>query len=542
MGGASGGATSLSTRTGIEGPTATASATEPPATETAAPTPATPAPPNGIGQLADLRPAALRPAVDLSVEPALGAGEAVIADVVGQIVASPELARRVDTLGIALRDIHGRDIFDLRAHEPLLPASTQKLITAAAALRVLGPEHRFETIVRAEIGPGGVVAGDLYLVGGGDPTLTTENYRMFVFPSRPATALEDLADRIVAAGVTRIVGGVVGDGSRFVGPTMPEGWKQEYVDDQDASQITALTVNAGIDLVVEPREGQGPQLTVTTGVDPVITTARELTALLRVRGVMVSADARTIGAPAPGRSVIASVASPPLRDILTFAVQRSDNHLADTVFRSLALTHGVGTSWTDAADAATGALSDLGIDLTGVRVVDGSGLSRDDRITADALAELDVVMRATDAEWAPLQAVMGRSGTLRRRLRGSLADGRVRGKTGTLDDVMAIELSIENFDGTPRYHLAVIGNAMEDRYVVRVLIDELVLRLIEQVEGCTRVPNGDPPVATEPPMVVPYQLACPPDVTIKPPDPPTTETEPGDSDAATVDASPKESS
>lgn len=511
----------------LQEPDETASPSEPAATS-AEPTIADDAansPTDDPAAPADAVTAGPRPAVDLTVELPLGVDDDLVAAVVAATVQSPELARRIDTLGIALRDAEGRDVYDLRAHQPFLPASTQKLVTAAAALRILGPDHRFETQARADVDPDGVVAGDLFVVGGGDPTLTTEQYRTFVFPSRPATSLEALADRIVAAGVTTINGGVVGDGTRFVGPTMPAGWKQEYIDDQDGSQITALTVDAGIDLIVEPREGQGPQLTITTGIDPVLSTATALTRLLRDRGVVVRATPRSITAPSPARQVIATVESPTVREIMTFAVQRSDNHLADTVFRSLATPQRTGTTWIEAASAASKVLEGLGIDMTGVRIVDGSGLSRNDRITADALAELDVVMRATDGEWAPLQAVMGRTGTLRRRLRGSLAEGRVRGKTGTLDDVKAVELSIENFDGTPRFHLAVIGNAREDRFVVQVLMDELVLRLIEQVEGCTRVPTGDAPAATEPPIVVPYQLACPPGVTVKPPDPVPTETD-----------------
>lgn len=513
-------------------PTATSSATTADAASGApgdvATAAGTTAPTDPSGDAPTPSPTLDPPAVDLGRELPLTAEDEAVASLVAQVVGSPGLARRSEAFGVAVRDPEGRDVFDLNADVPWLPASTQKVVTAAAALRTWGPQHRFTTEVRGVVDDDGVVTGDLFLVGGGDPTLATADYRTHVYPSRPASEIEALADAVVASGVREVRGGVVGDGTAYTSDTVPPGWKDEYLDDQNGRHVTALTVDAGLDLAVEiPEDGRGPQLTILTAPDPVVHTASRFTDLLRERGVTVSADPRRILAPSPSRPVLGTLESPPLTEILTFMMQRSDNHLADTVFRSLASRHEGGDgSWDGASNAALAVLDGLGVDTTGVRPADGSGLSRDDRVTGDAMAELDAVMYVEEPSWPSLMAVAGRSGTLRNRLRGTVADGRVRGKTGTLDDVKAVELAIEGRDGAPRYHVAVLSNARTDRWVAQVLMDELALRIVEALDGCQRVPTGEPPAQTEPPSVVPYELVCPGEPVPGPdePEPPTSPT------------------
>ena len=129
---------------------------------------------------------------------------------------------------------------------PVIPASNQKLLVGAAALAALGPDFTFTTDVRAATPPsGGVVAGDLYLVGGGDPLLTTDDFlgsNITLHEVINQTSLDTLADAIVAAGVTQVQGGIVADGSHFDDEFFRPSWSDD-IRAIEAGPIDALLVN-----------------------------------------------------------------------------------------------------------------------------------------------------------------------------------------------------------------------------------------------------------------------------------------------------------
>jgi serine-type D-Ala-D-Ala carboxypeptidase/endopeptidase (penicillin-binding protein 4) len=208
---------------------------------------------------------------------------------------------------------------------------------------------------------------------------------------------------------------------------------------------------------------------------------------------------------APIVARLATVLSPPLEEVLRFTVQRSDNHLADALALTVARARTGEGSW-DAADRAFGqVLTRFGVPTDGASFADGSGLSRDDRVTARLLVELDrrlTADRRFGATWRSLQAVAGRSGTLDRRLRGTPAEGRLLAKTGSLRDVAALSGQVIALDADPvgaagprerRYHLAVLGNDATGvgRGVVRAVVDEVVLALVADLDGCRLEPAGD---------------------------------------------------
>ena len=128
----------------------------------------------------------------------------------------------------------------------VIPASNQKLFIAATALEVLGPDFRFRTELQSAPPVGGVVPGGVYLVGGGDPVLTTalvaDPQR---YPAFNTTALETLADQLVALGITTIDGDVVGDGSRYDDEFRVDAWGDD-ITSLDAGPYDALLVNDGI--------------------------------------------------------------------------------------------------------------------------------------------------------------------------------------------------------------------------------------------------------------------------------------------------------
>jgi serine-type D-Ala-D-Ala carboxypeptidase/endopeptidase (penicillin-binding protein 4) len=420
-------------------------------------------------------------------------------------------------LGVAVTDPEGRVVAARGADRAMLPASTLKLVTAAAILRTLGPEARLRTSVEATapIGGDGVLRGDLYLSGTGDPVLATADYGRWVHPARPRTPMEDLADQLVDAGLRRVRGDVVGHADGYVGPTTAEGWLDSYFSDFDARHISGVTADAGIESrfrwpggeVPDPDDDETPPRRVRLEVaeDPGRNAALLLVRLLQQRGVRIDgrAAAREPDRPIVGR--LAQVESPPMTELLRFMVQRSDNHLADTLFHAAGRVRTGEGSWAGGERAAMQVLDHLGVDRAGVRMADGSGLSRDDRLTALALVELDRAM--SDGRhgevWRTLMAVAGESGTMSTRLRGTPAQGRTFAKTGSLRDVSSLSGFVRNEAGE-RHHFAIIANRASgaDRAVVRAFADDLALLLTADLEGCTvrsgsrrdRGPLGRPPV------------------------------------------------
>jgi serine-type D-Ala-D-Ala carboxypeptidase/endopeptidase (penicillin-binding protein 4) len=444
-------------------------------------------------------------------------------------------------LAVLVVDEHGREVAGVGPDEPLLPASTQKLVTAAGLLRTLGPEARLRTHVEASapLEENGALRGDLHLLGTGDPALATDDYGRWVYPARPRTSLDELADQLVDAGLVRVRGDVVVDAEGFTGPPRAEGWRDTYFSDLDARLVSGLTVDGGLETLVtfpgdpdleerdrdDPDDGRErarprprppvdeqedlgtPRVRVQAAQDPAVQAGVELIRLLEERGVRV--DGGAVAGPRETRAVgrLASIESPPMRVLLRFMVQQSDNHLADTLWHVLGRVRTGEGSWESGARAARQVLDLLGVDHKHAAFADGSGLSREDRLTARLLVDLDRAMTAgRHAEtWRALMAVAGEEGTLRTRLRGTPAQGRLLGKTGSLSDVSALSGVVDGAEGR-RYHFAVIANDARgaDRAVVRALVDEIGLLLSADLLACraTRDGGADDTPLGQPPVVV----------------------------------------
>ncbi len=409
------------------------------------------------------------------------------------VVASMAPSLEGAEVSVAVRDDEGRRVYDRGEGQRLLPASTMKSVTAATVLSTLGPTHRFTTTVAAagEV-VDGVVEGDLVIRGGGDPALTTDDYRTHVYPSRPATSIEDLADAVVSQGITTVTGRVVADGSGWSNADVAAGWRRSYLDDQNARHITRLTVDAGLTVDVDIPADEPVQVELHAARDPVQTTASVFAARLAERGVSVRGGTATTRLPMATSDPLAAVQSPPVSELLAFTMQRSDNHLADTLLLAASYAATGDGSWAAANRTVPAVLDALGIPSAGVQVADGSGLSRLDRVSAAQLADLDVAMMAgpNASVWADSLAVAGQTGTLRGRLRGTPADGRFLGKTGTLDDVKAVAGHVRPGAGdAPRLHLAVIANGVPagGQWAISVLMDRLALELADHQDGCITV-------------------------------------------------------
>ena len=320
---------------------------------------------------------------------------------------------------------------------PMIPASSQKLLTAIGALEVLGPDYRFETTVVAPAPPSDGRVDNLWLVGGGDPVLATPEFAaelatepFYEQTDVVTTSLVELADAVVAAGVRQVPGGVHGDDSRYEALRYLPTWRDTYRTGGTIGPLGALTVNDGYS-ALNP--------TPVPVDDPASFAASELTRLLEERGVQVGAEADRAAAPAEATAVVASVQSRPLRDIVGGLLRSSDNLTAELLTREIgfrAASQGTTTAGT-AAIVAT--LQQLGMATQGLALVDGSGLDRGDRATCGQLVgALDLGEQPDrDALWAGL-AVAGEAGTLRPSFQGTPLQGRLRGKTGSLEGVTAL--------------------------------------------------------------------------------------------------------
>lgn len=340
-------------------------------------------------------------------------------------------------------DTSGTIVLDHRGNEPVVPASTTKLVTATAALLALGPDARFRTTAVAG-GPvvDGTVNGDLVLVGGGDPLLATADY-LARFERQPqiATSFESLVQQLVDSGVQRITGSVVGDESRFDRDRYVASWPDRYVAQDQIGPLSALTVNDGW---AEYPAAPGAYRDLVPTPDPAAHAAGVLTFLLEVRGVDVVGPPRA-GPPPPGAVELAAVESPPLQQVVTQLLQESDNLTAELLMKELGRLGGSPSTAAGTARAME-VLAGAGIDLSGAVIVDGSGLSPDDRATCHLLTDL-----LGRPETGPLLVeglpVAGQSGTLTRRFVDTPLAGHLRAKTGSLNSVSSLTGVVEDEDG-----------------------------------------------------------------------------------------------
>ncbi len=334
--------------------------------------------------------------------------------------------------GVVVDAASGKQLFARHATRPMAPASTVKLLTAAAALsRLSGVEPLTTGVVR--------VGHTLYLVGGGDVTLATRPGSGYPH----VASLADLAARTAAAvpsiGPLRLRY----DASAWSGPVLARGWSAGYLTGGNVSRLSPLEVDEG-------RLAKGA--TAPRAGDPARQAALDFRAALRNRGLQVRGHVRPAVTPASGLG-IAAVESPSIPALVTRMLTDSDNDLAEALGRLLARHAGQPATFAGAATAVTDAVRELGVPMRGVRLYDASGLSRDDRVTPDALVAVLRLATSTNPVLAALSAglpVAGFTGTLADRYRGrsaAAAAGVVRAKTGTLAGVNALAGEVVDTDG-----------------------------------------------------------------------------------------------
>jgi serine-type D-Ala-D-Ala carboxypeptidase/endopeptidase (penicillin-binding protein 4) len=310
-------------------------------------------------------------------------------------------------------------LFSLRANVGRPPASVEKLYTTVATLSELGPNARFKTTVlgTGHPGPGGVWHGDLYVRGGGDPTFGDGGFNK-VWEQGYGPTANELVSQLAGAGIHRVSGLVIADTSLFDGA--PGGPATNYAPDTPdyGGQLGALTYDHG-----STGDGLGP------GAYAVMEIVRTM------NGARIAATAAKFTAVTPpGAHQLASVSSPPLSVLLKLMDVPSDDLFADMLAKQLGARFGSGGTITDGAQVISEMVDSFGLHP---KIVDGSGLSRDDSSSPGEVVDLLRVVAGTAIgheldESLPLVGVNGTVQTIGTR---TPAQGHCIAKTGTLNFV-----------------------------------------------------------------------------------------------------------
>ncbi|MFD0021869.1 D-alanyl-D-alanine carboxypeptidase/D-alanyl-D-alanine-endopeptidase [Streptomyces sp. NPDC127177] len=341
--------------------------------------------------------------------------------VLDPLLKAPALGTRPS--GVVIDTATGRRLYAKGADTPMTPASTVKIATMVAALTALGPDHRIPTTVRASADSRTVT-----LVGGGDPTLDRAALRSLA--AGTARALKD-------AGVHEVR--LRYDTSGYSGPALhPIG------PNENIAPLSALMVNEG--RLDDTSSGPAPR----SG-DPARDAADAFGELLDEAGVDTASGPRSGKAAAKSRPVARHL-SAPLSGLVERALTNSDNDIAEALARQTALAAGEPVDFDGGRRAVTAQLKKLKLPLKGVNFADGSGLDREDKVSAALLAGL--LARAAGADHPELRPVLtglpvaGFSGTLSGRYTTKTGGtGLIRAKTGTLTGVNTLAGTVVDAHG-----------------------------------------------------------------------------------------------
>ncbi|MFD6971260.1 D-alanyl-D-alanine carboxypeptidase/D-alanyl-D-alanine-endopeptidase [Streptomyces sp. NPDC059979] len=363
-------------------------------------------------------------------QPAAPAASGSLAAALKPLLADPALGT-VRTASV-VDTATGQVLYETGARDAMTPASTVKIATAAAALAALGPEHRIRTTVTPGTAPGHIV-----LVGGGDPSLTAKEKSPAGAGGSLVVLAADTAQALKAAGTDTVTLGY--DDSLYTGPA-----RHPIGVNPNIALVTALTADEG-------RRGDSTSGPAERTEDPAKDAARTFRTLLTERGIKVTGEparAKT----AAGAQPLAVTLSTPVAGLVERMLTNSDNDIAEALARQTALASGQPASFEGAEKAVTAKLAGLGVDVTGSRFADGSGLNRADKISAGLLTGL--LTKAADPQRPELRPVLtglpvaGFTGTLRARNSGSSpAAGLVRAKTGTLTGVNSLSGTVVDSSG-----------------------------------------------------------------------------------------------
>src|SRR5215472_4734596 len=474
-----------------------------------------------------------------------------------EICRQPSLAPGFFAVKIASLDT-GQTVFEQDANKFVRPASNMKLYTVATAFDRLTPDYHFVTSVYAKESPEeGKIKGDLIVYGRGDPSIAARFNNGDYYKG-----INALADRIVAAGVKRIKGDLVGDESYFNGPPVGSGWEWDDLTWSYGAQVSALSINDNaIDLTIRPGPTDGAPVSITTGPanasfitivnrattspkefgrtlqiyrglgantleitgtlplgdagfrggvaipDPALAFISMLRDALVARAVKIEGRARTVDArsgqslvpaapadaaaspagPPQGLVEIVSLPSPPFSVIAAQTLKPSQNQYTELILRTLGKKFtGVAGEPNRTRDVESAGLLQVqtflrqaGINDNDVSLNDGSGLSRNDLISANTTVQLLAFMSRHKyfAQFRDALPIAGVDGTLSTRMRGTPAEKNLRAKTGSLSSVASLSGYVTTAAGERLVFSMMLNNYPDAAAIRRDSIDAIAILL-----------------------------------------------------------------
>lgn len=328
----------------------------------------------------------------------------------------------------------GDTLYSRNAGKLFMPASNQKVLTSAVALAQLGPDYRFRTVVAARgTLQGGVLNGDLVVIGRGDPTLSDR------MRGSASNAMLAIVDSLAVRGVKSITGAIRPGGDVFPGNIYAYGWELDDMT-SSATPTDELLFNEGMVRTVR-HTARGDTIELVGTGDPTGAYLAALDTAFRSRGISAGLGVSdSIVALTEPLDTLYTFDSPPLREILKPFLKPSQNQIGEILIKTLGLERtGVGVPDSGAA-VITRQLSQWGVDSTGVVVYDGSGLSRHDLVTPETMVKVLVAIQRDTAFQVFYDAlpIAGVDGTISNRMRGTPAQNNMHAKTGTIEFVRSL--------------------------------------------------------------------------------------------------------
>lgn len=446
--------------------------------------------------------------------------DASLANTIEQALAEPALEHGIQ--GVLIESLNdGRVLYERNSNLVFMPASNMKLIVSAAALDLLGPDHRIPTslYISGRLTSEGVLEGDVIVVGRGDPVFKREH-------------LQEMAAKIKSMGIKVIEGNIVGDDTWFDGQRLGWGWSWDNEPYYYSAQISALNLDENVvDVWVRPGKKVGDPARVevipptaymtvrnkcktveagstkspfvdrvrgknvirVTGAvpidyepesaeeaitmeEPTLFACNTLIEMLQCEGIKVKG--RPVREKKPdGAKFVMVHHSPPISEMLTLLNKPSDNLIAECLLKYLgARLKGKGTV-AAGEEVELDFLKKIGADPTAINIADGSGLSRLDYVSPSNIVTLLKYMYRHKHSKIYIDSlpIAGVDGTLRKRLKETAAEGNVRAKTGYISRVRSLSGFVTTKAGEPLVFSILMNNhlcpsseasAVQDRIVV----------------------------------------------------------------------------
>ena len=354
---------------------------------------------------------------------------------IDSLVNEPKFARA--NLGFLVVDpLTGDTLYSHNAGKLFMPASNQKILTSTVALAQLGPEYRFATtfVTRGKIA-NGVLEGDLIVIGRGDPTVSDR------VKGNAMAFMQSVADSVVARGIHRINGSVRAGGNAFPDSIYGYGWEWDDIHGESAAPVDELEFNEGMIQHTVHVGGRDTLVAIATE-SPTNSYLDALTSGLVKRGVVLSESKALTGFDSltTPLDTIYKFYSPPLRDILKPFLKPSQNQIGEALIKTLGLEK-TGVGMTDSgAVVMKRQLAAWGIDSMSTVIYDGSGMSRHDLVTPEAIVKILIGIQRDPSFAAFYDAlpIAGVDGTVRTRMVGTVAANNIHAKTGTLEFVRSL--------------------------------------------------------------------------------------------------------